>query len=110
MLRYEVCTLHNNCPVKAVNCSQKEHWEDIVFEGKNSWVGIEGIPLNWWNFHVFKVIGAKVKGLLKIDKETIDFSFINYAKIRVKGFNTGFLPFVLEMPRGSDTVMWEFSR
>ena len=68
-------------------------------------MGIEGIPLNWWNIHVFKVIGAKL-GVLEIAKETMDFSFLNYAKIRViKGFSNEFLPSVLEMPQGSDTVM-----
>ena len=45
---------------------------------------IEGIPLNWWNIHVFKVIGLKLGGVLEIAKETLDFSFLNYAKIRVK--------------------------
>ena len=105
ILRYEFCNLYNSRPVKVVNWSQQEHWEDIVFEGKNPWVGIEGAPLNWWNIHVFKVIGAKLGGLMEIDKETIDLSFLNYAKIRVKGFSNGFLPSILQLPRGSDTVM-----
>ena len=68
-------------------------------------MGVEGIPLNWWNIHVFKVIGAKLGGVLEIAKVTLDFSFLNYAKIRVKGFRNGFLPSVLEMPRGSDMVI-----
>ena len=83
LLCYEFCNLPNTRAMKVVNWSQKEHWEEIVFEGKNSCVGIEGIPLNWWNIHVFKVIGAKLGGFLEIDKETIAFSFLNYAKIRV---------------------------
>ena len=102
---YDFCTLHNSIPVKVVNWSEKEHREDIVFEGKNSWAGIEGIPLNWWNIHVLKVIGAKLGGLLEIDKETTAFSVLNFAKIRAKGFTYGFLPSVLELPRGSDTIM-----
>ena len=81
MLRFEFCKLYNTRLVKLVNWSQQEHWKDIVFEDKNTWAGIEGIPLNWWNVHVFKVIGANVGGVLEIAKETLDFSFLNYAKI-----------------------------
>ena len=77
----------------------------LFLKKKNSWAGIEGIPLNWWNIHVFKVIGAKLGGLLEIDKETTAFSVLNFAKIRAKGFTYGFLPSVLELPRGSDTIM-----
>ena len=47
LLRFELCKLHNVKPVKVVLWSQQEHWEDIVFQGQNIWVGIEGIPLNW---------------------------------------------------------------
>ena len=83
VLRFEVCKLYNTKPVKVVQWSQQEHWEDIVFEGQNIWVGIEGIPLNWWNLHTLKLIGAKL-GVVEIAKETLDCSFLNYAKIRVK--------------------------
>ena len=68
-------------------------------------MGIEGIPLNWWNIHALKVIGAKLGGLVDIAKETLDRSFLTFAKIRVSGFNNGFLPSVLEMPWGSHYVM-----
>ena len=51
------------------------------------------------------MIGAKLGGVLEIAKETLERSFLTYAKIRVSGFSSGFLPSVLEMPRGSDFVM-----
>ena len=34
MLRFEFCNLYNTRPMKVVNWSQQEHWEDIVFKGK----------------------------------------------------------------------------
>ena len=105
LLSSEVCILNNLKPIKVVQWSQQQHWEDIVFQGQNIWVGIEGIPLNWWNIHALKVIGAKLGGMLEIDKETLDRSFLTYAKIRVSGFKDGFLPSVLEMPWGSHFVM-----
>ena len=81
MLRFEFCKLYNVKPVKVVQWSQQEHLEDIVFEGQNIWVGVEGIPLNWWNIHALKVIDAKLGGVVEIAKETLDCSYISYAKI-----------------------------
>ena len=105
MLSSDFCKLNNVKSIKVVPWSHQQHWEDIVFQGKNIWVGIEGIPLNWWNIHALKVIGAKLGGVLEIAKETLDCSFLTYAKIRVFGLSSGFLPSVLEMPWRSDSVM-----
>ena len=102
---FESCKVNNVKPVKVVQWSHQQHWEDIVFQGQNICVGIEGIPLNWWNIHALKVIGAKLGGILEIVKETMDRSFLTYAKIRVPGFTNRFLPSVLEMPWGLDFVM-----
>ena len=105
LLSSESCKLINDKTIKVMQWSQQQHWEDIVFLGQNTWVGIEGIPLNWWNIHALKVIGAKLGGLVDIAKETLDRSFLTFAKIRVSGFSNGFLPSVLEMPWGSHFVM-----
>ena len=105
LLTIDSCKLNNVKPVKVVKWSQQQHWEDIVFQGQNIWVGIEGIPLNWWNVHVLRVIGTKLGGVLEIAEETLQRSFLTYAKIRVSGLSSGFLPSVLELPWGSDIVM-----
>ena len=105
LLKSDFCKLNIVETVKVVQWSQQQHWEDIFFQGQNIWVGIEGIPLNWWNIHAIKVIGAKLGGVIEIAKETLDRSFLTYAKIRVSGFYNGFLPSILELPRGSDSVM-----
>ena len=68
MLSSDFLKLNNVKSVKVVQWSHQQHWEDIVFQRKNFWVGIEGIPLNWWNIHAFKVIGAKLGGVVEIAK------------------------------------------
>ena len=90
MLRSESCKLNNVKYVKVMQWSLQQHWEDILFQGQNIWVGIEGIPLNWWNLHALKVIGSKLGGVLEIAKETLERSFLTYAKVRVAGFGNGF--------------------
>ena len=41
MLRSKFCKLYTSESVKVVRWTQQEHWEDIIFEGQNTWVGIE---------------------------------------------------------------------
>lgn len=44
-------------------------------------MGIEGLPINWWNIHLMRIIGSMLGGLVDVAKETLDFSFLRYAKI-----------------------------
>ena len=92
LLRFDLCKWNNVKSVRVVQWTQQEHWEDIVFQGQNIWVGIESIPLNWWNIHAIKTIGAKLGGVMEIAKETIDRTFLTYAKIRVSGLKVDFYP------------------
>ena len=57
----------------------------------NSWIGVEGLPLNLWNLDTFKSIGQTCGGLVEVTKETLDQSFLLYAKLKVKGYKKGFL-------------------
>ena len=57
----------------------------------NSWIGIEGLPINLWNVHVFKDIGQRCGGLLDIAKCTKDLSFLSYAIVRLRGNKSGFI-------------------
>ena len=63
----------------------------------HSWIGIEGLPILMWNFHVFKVIGDACGGFLEIAEETNNKTFLGYAKIKVKGFENGFMNPVIEI-------------
>ena len=77
--------------------SQEAHWEDMKVECSYSWIGVEGIPLNMWNIHVFKVIGAKCGGLIDVDRATAEFKFLNHARLQLKGNRQGFIPETLEI-------------
>lgn len=48
------------------------HWEHVQIEARNSWIGVEGLPLNLWNVHAFKVTCEACGGLLEVAKETLD--------------------------------------
>ncbi|EXC11724.1 hypothetical protein L484_020777 [Morus notabilis] len=58
-------------------------WEHVKIEARNSWIRIEGLPLNLWNAHAFKIIGEACGGLLEIAKDIVDQSFLLLAKIKV---------------------------
>lgn len=62
--------------------STYSHWNYVWIEARNSWIGIEGLPLNLWNCHVLKLIGDTCGGLfLVIVEETLNQSFLLYGKI-----------------------------
>lgn len=67
------------------------HWENIKIEARFSWIGIEGLPLNLWSMDTFQKIGEACGGLLEVAEDTIQKSFLLYAKIKVKGYTNGFL-------------------
>ena len=54
---------------------------------------------------MFKVIGAKLGGLIDVTMETTDLSFIKYAKLREKGLQNCFMLAVLELSRASDKAI-----
>ncbi|EXB80249.1 Putative amidohydrolase ytcJ [Morus notabilis] len=64
---------------------------------RNSWIGIEGLPLNLWNYHVFKIIGDNCSGLVEIAEDTLGQSFLLFAKIKVRGFKDGFMSPIMEV-------------
>lgn len=74
------------------------HWEYVEFEAKYSWIGVDGLPLNLWNLDTFKLIGEACGGLLEVSKETVDQSFLRFAKLKVKGQQNGFLDPIVEIP------------
>ena len=67
----------------------------IVYQ--NEWVGIQGLPINLWNFHVFKVIGQKIGGLLDVASCTANLSFLPYAIVQLRGNKGGFIQENLEI-------------
>lgn len=79
------------------------HWEYTQIEARYSWIGVEGLPLNFWNSVTFKIIGEACGGLMEIAPETTNQSFLRYAKIKVKGFPSGFLNPIVEIPHDKES-------
>lgn len=74
------------------------HWEDVEIKAHNSWIGIEGLPLNAWNNKTLREIGDACGGLLEISVEASNLSFLFYDKIKVQGYSSGLIPPILELP------------
>ncbi|EXC34342.1 hypothetical protein L484_006697 [Morus notabilis] len=54
--------------------------------------------------------GDACGGLLEVAKETLDQSFLKFAKIKIRGFREGLMPPVLEVPcQGSSSQMEEYT-
>ena len=83
--------------VKLERWNPESQLKDPKIVCSNSWMGIEGLPLNLWNKHVFKVIGSKCGGLLDIATCTEDLTFLNQALLKLKGKKGGFLQERLEI-------------
>ena len=46
---------------------------------------------------MFKVIGGACGGLLEVAEETMKRSYMGYAKIKIKGFESGFMNPIIEI-------------
>lgn len=103
LLKFERYYLFNTSPVKVMNWCHEHHWVNVKFEGRDRWVGAEGLPLDWWNRFAFRDTGDKLGGLTEVDT-TSDLSFLRFARLTVRGFKTGFLPSEIELPWGSSRL------
>lgn len=74
------------------------HWNGIQVAASNSWIGIEGLPLNLWNEKTFNSIGEECVGLLEVVEETRNLTSLSFSKLKVKGFPHGFLNPLLQIP------------
>ena len=83
--------------VKIKRWNMFAHWDNLQIHVNHSWIGIEGLPLNMWNIHVFKIIGKSLGGLLDVAPETTSLSFLKFAKIKVGGLEDGFVDPILEI-------------
>ena len=90
--------------------SISSHWEHVKIEHRSSWIGIEGLPLNLWNAHAFKIIGEAYGGLLEVSKDTLDHFFLIFAKNKVRGLK-GLMPPILEVPcHGERIHCWKWQQ
>ena len=77
--------------VKFTRWNTKSQLNNSKIVCRNSWLGIEGVPLNLWNKHVFKVIGQKCGGLLDIARCTEELNCLTQAVVKLKGESGGFI-------------------
>ncbi|EXB39510.1 hypothetical protein L484_011427 [Morus notabilis] len=84
--------------------SVQAHWESIEIEARNSLIGIQGLPLNMWNIHSLKIIRDACGGLSEVAEETLNQSFLLYAKIKVRGPTVGLMNPILEFPCQGEKV------
>jgi len=69
--------------------------EDIGPRHKIVWVRCRGIPLYLWNEECFRILTASVGTLIDIDKNTMTWERLEYARLKVR------------LPIGSDTKMYK---
>ena len=92
-----LCFIPHVGEVKFVRWNPEAQLKNKIFFCSNSWMGIEGLPLNMWNKHVFKVIGRQCGGLLDIARCTLDFTCLIHAEIKLKGREGGLIPESMEV-------------
>ena len=83
---------------KMEKLSSDAHWDYVQIEVQNSWIGVEGLPLDLWNHETFKTVGETCRGLIEVAEETSNQSFLMHAKLKVKGQRSSFLYSVMELP------------
>ena len=76
---------------------KEDHWHNLQIIVRHSLIGIEGIPLIMWNIHIFKVTRDACGVLLEVVEETMNKSFLGYAKLKVKGFGSGLMSLVIKI-------------
>ncbi|KAF4358263.1 hypothetical protein G4B88_027740 [Cannabis sativa] len=64
----------------------------LVVECRGPWIGIQGLPLNLLNMKSFRKIGARCGGLLDVDKDTAEASFLSHLRLQLMGDDFGFIP------------------
>ena len=73
------------------------HWDNLQIHVNHNWIGIEGLLINMWNIHIFKIIGKSLRGLLEVAPKTRTLKFLKYAKIKGGGLEGGFMDPILEI-------------
>lgn len=85
------CVIPDVGEVKFVRWNPDSQLTNLLIACSDSWIGIEGLPLNLWNQHVFNVLGSKCGGLLEISRSTVDLTCLTHAEVKLKGLAGGFI-------------------
>ncbi|KAF4346355.1 hypothetical protein F8388_005466 [Cannabis sativa] len=71
--------------VSFIRCYMEKQNKDEKVECRRSWIGIEGLPLHLWNMKTMWRIGALCGGLLDIEKDTAEKSFLHHLRLKLEG-------------------------
>ncbi|KAK9131569.1 hypothetical protein Sjap_012056 [Stephania japonica] len=77
-----------------LNCygwHENSEWFNRRIGCSKQWIGIDGLPLELWSRASFESIGNLCGGLMEVAPETTDLSFLCVAKLKLKGWNDGFI-------------------
>lgn len=85
------CLLPSDARVTFRSWNPESQFGNSKVACSNGWMSVEGLPLNMWNIHVFKVIGEKCGGLSDVDSSTAEKKFLPHARLQFKGLKGGFL-------------------
>ncbi|KAF4394947.1 hypothetical protein F8388_017675 [Cannabis sativa] len=78
--------------VSLIRWSMEEQNRDIKIECRSSWMGVEGLPLNLWNIKFMGKIGELCGGLLDVEKDTAEKTFLHHLRLKLGGDEDGFVP------------------
>ncbi|ONI14438.1 hypothetical protein PRUPE_4G281000 [Prunus persica] len=67
------------------------------------WIGINGLPMHWWNKEFFQRIGLECGGLLQVDQRTENYLYLFEARIKTRKNFIGFLPEILTLTEGTES-------
>ncbi|KAF4372816.1 hypothetical protein G4B88_028791 [Cannabis sativa] len=75
--------------------------DNVKVECRGPWIGIQGLPLNLLNMKSFRKIGARCGGLLDVDKDTAEASFLSHLRLQLMGDDFGFIPETISLNHGN---------
>lgn len=92
LVRLDDCFLPAAPRVSFRSWSPEAQLHNSKVECCHGWIGVEGLPLNMWNINAFKVLGRMCGGLLDVDITTAEKTLLVHARLKLKGFEGGFIP------------------
>ncbi|KAI7997096.1 Serine/threonine-protein kinase Nek3 [Camellia lanceoleosa] len=90
--------------VKLESWSDNRHNCPDVIASYGGWVAVCDLPFHLWNEETFETIRLKCGGLLEVDCRTSNFTNLFEARMKVRGFDSGFLPATVEVMTGEASL------
>ncbi|KAI8012629.1 Pentatricopeptide repeat-containing protein [Camellia lanceoleosa] len=77
--------------------SDEMHVKPEVIVSYGGWIAVCDLPFSLWNDQVFQIMGDKCGGLVEVDRRTIALDNLFEARLKVRGFDSGFMPAFMEV-------------